>query len=55
MKNISYIGLWLCLGIIFGSVFNNLAIGAGVGIAIGAGLDRLKSKNKNDDLKDKRN
>ena len=44
MKNISYIGLWLCLGIIFGSAFDNLAVGAGVSLAIGTGLDRLKSK-----------
>ena len=36
-KNISYVGLWLCLGVAFGLVFDNLAIGAGVGVAIGAG------------------
>lgn len=51
MKNISYIGLWICLGMIFDSVFNNLVIG--VGIIIGSGLDRLNSKNQNYDTKDK--
>lgn len=51
MKNISYIGLWICLGMIFGPVFNNLVIG--VGIIIGSGLDRLNSKNQNYDIKDK--
>lgn len=45
MKNISYIGLGLCLGVVLGSVFDNLAIGAG--------LDGLKSKNQNDGDEDK--
>ncbi len=36
-KNISYVGLWLCLGVAFGLVFDNLAIGAG--------LNSIKSKN----------
>lgn len=53
MKNISYIGLGLCLGVVLGSVFDNLAIGAGVGVALGAGLDGLKSKNQNDGDEDK--
>ncbi|MGL4363426.1 MAG: hypothetical protein ACRCSG_09235 [Cellulosilyticaceae bacterium] len=45
MKNISYIGLFLCIGAALGVVFDNIAIGAGVGVAIGAALDGLKSEN----------
>lgn len=47
-KDISYVGLGLCLGVALGLVFDNLAIGAGIGVAIGAGLDGVKSKNQNE-------
>ena len=47
MKNTSYVVLGLCFGVALGLiVFDNLAIGAGVGVAIGAGLDSVKNKNE---------
>lgn len=45
-KNISCVGLGLCLGVAFGLVFDNLVIGVGVGLAVGVGLDSRKNKNK---------
>lgn len=45
-KNISYVGLGLCIGVALGLVFDNLAIGVGSGLAIGVGLDSGKNKNK---------
>lgn len=47
-ENINYIGLGVCLGVAFGLLFDNLAIGAGIGLAIGTGLNSVKSKNQNE-------
>ena len=49
MKNITYIGLMLCLVFVLGWVFDSLATGIILGIIIDAILDGLKSKNQNDD------
>ena len=48
IKNISYIGLMLCLVVVLGLVFDSLVTGITLGIVTDAGLDRLKSKNQND-------
>lgn len=41
-KNISYLTLGLCLGVVFGLIFDNLATVIGIGLAVGAGLDSAK-------------
>ena len=46
-KNMNYMGVGICLGVLLGSAFHNIPIGICIGIAIGAGLDSKKSKKSN--------
>lgn len=43
-KNIIFVVFGLCLGIAFGLVFDNVAVGVGVCLAIIVGLDIIKNK-----------
>ena len=36
-------GMCLCLGIVFGTALDNLALGIAIGVAVGAGIDSSRS------------
>ena len=38
-----YMGMGLCLGIVFGTALDNLALGIAIGVAVGAGIDSSRS------------
>ena len=40
---ITYMGMGLCLGIVFGTALDNLALGIAIGVAVGAGIDSSRS------------
>ena len=40
---IIYMGMGLCLGIVFGTALDNLALGIAIGVAVGAGIDSSRS------------
>ena len=40
---IMYMGMGLCLGIVFGTALDNLALGIDIGVAVGAGIDSSRS------------
>ena len=38
-----YMGMGLCLGIVFGTALDNVALGIDIGVAVGAGIDSTRS------------
>ena len=38
-----YMGMGLCLGIVFGTALDNLPLGIAIGVAVGAGIDSSRS------------